>query len=107
MANSVLAPMPCKVLRVEVKEGAKVTKDQVLVVIESMKMETQIKSPQDGIVAKIVHRQGVSYGVRTYVDGLADKIRRCVRLVRLWWNSRASGLVGLRRWEYLGYSMFA
>jgi 3-methylcrotonyl-CoA carboxylase alpha subunit len=34
-ANSVLAPMPCKVLRVEVEEGATVEKDQPLVVIES------------------------------------------------------------------------
>jgi 3-methylcrotonyl-CoA carboxylase alpha subunit len=32
VANSVLAPMPCKVLRNEVKEGEKVKKDQALVV---------------------------------------------------------------------------
>ncbi|KAK4624609.1 Methylcrotonoyl-CoA carboxylase subunit alpha, mitochondrial [Fulvia fulva] len=58
VANSVLAPMPCKVLRVEVNEGDKVTKNQPLIVIESMKMETVIRSPQDGIVSKVVHRQG-------------------------------------------------
>lgn len=76
MANSVLAPMPCKVLRVEVKEGAKVKKDQVLVVIESMKMETQIKSPQDGVIAKIMHQQGVSFSVPCYVteSGFADDV---------------------------------
>ncbi|KAF2231834.1 hypothetical protein EV356DRAFT_280163 [Viridothelium virens] len=56
--NSVLAPMPCKVLRVEVKEGEIVKKDQALVVIESMKMETVIRSPQDGIVQKVVHGAG-------------------------------------------------
>lgn len=38
--NSVVAPMPCKVLRVEVKVGKRVKKDEALVVIESMKMET-------------------------------------------------------------------
>lgn len=59
-AHSVLAPMPCKILRVEVSEGDVVNKDQVLVVIESMKMETAIRSPQDGKVSRIVHRQGVS-----------------------------------------------
>ena len=59
-AYSVLAPMPCKILKVQVEEGATVTKDQPLVVIESMKMETVIRSPQDGIVSKVVHRQGVS-----------------------------------------------
>lgn len=58
-AHSVLAPMPCKVLRVEVSEGGQVKKDQVLVVIESMKTEMVIRSPQDGTISRIVHRQGV------------------------------------------------
>lgn len=58
--NSVVAPMPCKVLRVEVQEGDSVKKDQALVVIESMKMETVIRSPHDGVVKKIVHGEGVS-----------------------------------------------
>ncbi|KAI9852701.1 MAG: hypothetical protein M1838_005896 [Thelocarpon superellum] len=40
--NSVLAPMPCKILRVEVAAGERVKKDQALVVIESMKMETEL-----------------------------------------------------------------
>ncbi|KAL8671890.1 MAG: hypothetical protein Q9168_003627 [Polycauliona sp. 1 TL-2023] len=57
-AHSVLAPMPCKILRVEVEQGQQVKKEQVLVVIESMKMETSIRSPQDGIVSRIVHQQG-------------------------------------------------
>ncbi|THY18206.1 3-methylcrotonyl-CoA carboxylase subunit alpha [Aureobasidium pullulans] len=58
VANSVLAPMPCKVLRVEVEEGSKVTKNQALVVIESMKMETVIRAPHDGVIAKVVHKAG-------------------------------------------------
>ncbi len=58
LAHSVLAPMPCKVLRVEVSEGDEVKKNQPLVVIESMKMETVIRSPQDGRVSRIVHRAG-------------------------------------------------
>ncbi|KAJ5149243.1 Methylcrotonoyl-CoA carboxylase subunit alpha [Penicillium atrosanguineum] len=58
VANSVLAPMPCKVLRVEVQAGQAVEKDQPLVVIESMKMETVIRSPQRGTIARVVHQQG-------------------------------------------------
>ena len=58
-AHSVLAPMPCKILRVQIEEGESVRKDQPLVVIESMKMETVIRSPQDGVISRIVHRQGV------------------------------------------------
>ncbi|KXL47138.1 hypothetical protein M433DRAFT_64433 [Acidomyces richmondensis BFW] len=58
VANSVKAPMPCKVLRVEVKEGDVVSKNQALVVIESMKMETVIRSPQDGRISRVVHKAG-------------------------------------------------
>jgi 3-methylcrotonyl-CoA carboxylase alpha subunit len=57
-ANSVRAPMPCKVLRVEVKAGDEVVKNQPLVVIESMKMETVIRSPVDGRVGRVVHGVG-------------------------------------------------
>ncbi|KAL6718854.1 hypothetical protein ACLMJK_003088 [Lecanora helva] len=57
-AHSVLAPMPCKILKVEAKAGDQVKKDQALVVIESMKMETVIRSPQDGVVSRVVHQQG-------------------------------------------------
>ena len=59
VTNSVLAPMPCKILRVDVREGDHVKKDQPLVVIESMKMETVIRSPHDGVIAKVVHGEGV------------------------------------------------
>lgn len=58
VTNSVLTPMPCKVLRVDVKEGEHVKKDQALVVIESMKMETVIRAPHDGVIAKVVHSEG-------------------------------------------------
>lgn len=58
VANSVVAPMPCKVLRVEVEAGQEVKKNQALVVIESMKMETVIRSPQDGVVSRVVHGVG-------------------------------------------------
>lgn len=57
-ANSVRAPMPCKVLRVEVGAGDAVMKNQPLVVVESMKMETVIRSPVDGKVSRVVHGAG-------------------------------------------------
>ena len=57
--HSVLAPMPCKILRVGVKASDRVQKDQVLAVIESMKMETVIRSPRDGVISRVVHEQGV------------------------------------------------
>ncbi|KAK3372381.1 methylcrotonoyl-CoA carboxylase alpha chain mitochondrial precursor [Podospora didyma] len=59
-AASVVAPMPCKILRNEVAEGQKVEKGAPLVVIESMKMETVIRSPQAGVIKKLAHKEGVS-----------------------------------------------
>jgi 3-methylcrotonyl-CoA carboxylase alpha subunit len=58
MAASVAAPMPCKILKNEVVEGQEVKKGAPLVVIESMKMETVIRSPQDGVVKKLAHKAG-------------------------------------------------
>lgn len=57
-AHSVLAPMPCKILKVQVTEGEMVRKDQVLVVIESMKMETVIRSPKEGVVKRVALGEG-------------------------------------------------
>lgn len=61
--NSLLSPMPCKILRVDVRPGDMVKKDQALLVIESMKMETVIRSPGEGLVVKrIVHGGGEVVG---------------------------------------------
>lgn len=78
-AHSVLAPMPCKILRVEVSVGEEVKKDQALVVIESMKMETVIRSPQDGVVSKVVHQAGVSLNVDSLRLELTTSNRGCAK----------------------------
>ncbi|KAL1891732.1 hypothetical protein Sste5346_007482 [Sporothrix stenoceras] len=57
-AASVVAPMPCKILRNEVSVGQTVEKGVPLVVIESMKMETVIRSPQAGVIKKLAHKEG-------------------------------------------------
>ncbi|OAA55660.1 methylcrotonoyl-CoA carboxylase alpha chain [Cordyceps fumosorosea ARSEF 2679] len=58
VSASVAAPMPCKILKNEVEEGQVVKKGTPLVVIESMKMETVIRSPQDGVIKKLAHKEG-------------------------------------------------
>ncbi|MBN1885897.1 MAG: biotin attachment protein [Candidatus Krumholzibacteriota bacterium] len=55
---AVSAPMPGAILRVEVKEGDEVRTGRVLVILEAMKMETEIRSPVDGTVTAV----GVSPG---------------------------------------------
>jgi biotin carboxyl carrier protein len=52
-ANTVIAPMPGKVLAVRVGPGDKVEAGQVLLVLEAMKMENEIGSPGEGIVKTV------------------------------------------------------
>ncbi|EXJ62374.1 3-methylcrotonyl-CoA carboxylase alpha subunit [Cladophialophora yegresii CBS 114405] len=62
-ANSLVSPMPAKILRVLVKPGDVVKKEQPLVVIESMKMETVIRSPVEGAkVKRVAHGEGEVVG---------------------------------------------
>jgi glutaconyl-CoA decarboxylase len=52
------APMPGNILRVDVKEGDKVTAGQTLLILEAMKMENEITAPKDGTVVQVVTTKG-------------------------------------------------
>jgi biotin carboxyl carrier protein len=52
------APMPGKVVRVDVQEGERVAKGQRLAVLEAMKMENDVAAPHDGCVREISVVQG-------------------------------------------------
>ena len=45
-------------LRIEVSEGQDVAEGDVLLVMEAMKMETEVKAPKAGIVQSILVSQG-------------------------------------------------
>lgn len=47
---TVNSPLPGVVLEIKVKDGDKVTKGQVIMVLEAMKMENAIEAPCDGTV---------------------------------------------------------
>jgi biotin carboxyl carrier protein len=51
--ESVDAPMPGNILSVAVKVGDKVSKNQLLIVLEAMKMENEIVSPRDGVITAV------------------------------------------------------
>ncbi|WP_028601859.1 acetyl-CoA carboxylase biotin carboxylase subunit [Ottowia thiooxydans] len=57
-AGRLTAPMPGKVVSIAVKAGDKVSKGQLLVVMEAMKMEHTIAAPQDGVVAELLFAPG-------------------------------------------------
>jgi propionyl-CoA carboxylase alpha chain len=52
--GSLSAPMPGKVIALNVKKGSKVKAGDVLVILEAMKMEHSIKALEDGVVSKIL-----------------------------------------------------
>ncbi len=58
--GSVIAPMPGTVLQVAVNIGDNVSKVQMLLVLEAMKMENEIMAPADGVVQELNVSQGVS-----------------------------------------------
>jgi len=51
--KAICAPMPGKILKILVKEGDKVRKNQSLAIVEAMKMEHEIKASIDSFVKKI------------------------------------------------------
>ena len=56
--EEVKAGLPGNVLRIEVSEGDEVAEGDVLLVVEAMKMETEIKSPKSGVVQSVLVAQG-------------------------------------------------
>lgn len=56
--TKVTAPMPGNILDVKVSTGDTVTKGQVLMVLEAMKMENDIVAPCDGKVTSVIVKKG-------------------------------------------------
>ncbi len=50
--------IPGKVIKISVSEGSEVIKDDVICVLESMKMQVSVKSHKDGVVKKIKVKEG-------------------------------------------------
>lgn len=58
--GAVLAPIPGLVLRISVKEGDQVQLGDTILVLEAMKMESEIASTAQGVVKKIKVTEGQS-----------------------------------------------
>lgn len=52
------APMPGLIVAIQVNEGDAVTAGQTLVILESMKMQNELKAPRDGTVQRISIESG-------------------------------------------------
>lgn len=52
------APMPGLVVAIPVAEGQEVKRGQVILILESMKMQNELKSPRDGTIGRIRVKPG-------------------------------------------------
>ncbi len=57
MAIDIKAPMPGIIMEILVDEGYTVRRDDELLILEAMKMENPIRSPEDGVVKTILVRK--------------------------------------------------
>ncbi len=70
--GAILAPMPGRVIAVEVAAGDAVTKGQKLLTLEAMKMEHGLVAPFDGTVAEL----NAEAGAQVQVDALLARIEK-------------------------------
>jgi len=54
----VKSPMPGSVVKVNVKQGDNVKKGDILVIVEAMKMENELRAPGDMVVKKVYVKEG-------------------------------------------------
>ena len=57
-SGGLISPMPGRVRRILVAEGDAVTRGQVLLILEAMKMEHAIRAARDGRVVRLAFREG-------------------------------------------------
>jgi oxaloacetate decarboxylase (Na+ extruding) subunit alpha len=57
-AEDVTAPLAGSIFRVLVQPGQSVKSGEVLVIMEAMKMETEVRSPRDGTIASVSVKEG-------------------------------------------------
>jgi propionyl-CoA carboxylase alpha chain len=60
LSKFLLSPMPGLLVRLSVKEGDEVKAGEELAVVEAMKMENSLRAAADGVVSKVLARQGES-----------------------------------------------
>ena len=70
--GAILAPMPGRLIAVEVEAGATVTKGQKLLTLEAMKMEHSLVAPFDGTVAEL----GASTGAQVTEGSVLARIEK-------------------------------
>lgn len=71
-ASPVAAPLAGNIVRIPVAEGAAVSAGDVVVILEAMKMETEVRASRDGVVARIAVGVGDAVSVGDTLLELGD-----------------------------------
>ena len=72
-SDVISSPMPAKIIAISVSVGDQVIKGQVLLVLESMKMETSIVANRDGVIAGVNISEGELVEAYTTLIELAEE----------------------------------
>lgn len=73
--GAILAPMPGRVIAVDVRQGQDVSKGQKLLTLEAMKMEHTLTAPFDGVVTQLEVAAGAQVQVETLLARIEEKER--------------------------------
>lgn len=68
--ESIIAPMPGKIVDVLVREGTEITRGEPLLILEAMKMQNEIQSPVNGTVTSV----NITAGTNVNKDDLLVEI---------------------------------
>lgn len=71
-SGDVNSPMPGLIVEVTVNEGDTVTQGQTVVILESMKMQNELKAPRDGVVQSVSVSQGQSVEKNALLLSIGD-----------------------------------
>jgi len=58
VSGTVSADLPGQIMRVFFKEGDQVTKGDVIIILEAMKMENEVTAPKDGVLKSLKAKEG-------------------------------------------------
>jgi acetyl-CoA/propionyl-CoA carboxylase biotin carboxyl carrier protein len=59
----ITSPMPGKVIKLAVPEGAKVRRNETLIIVEAMKMENEITAHRPGVIAELAVSVGMAVSI--------------------------------------------
>ena len=58
MSSEITAPLPGKIVRMDIEVGSSIEEDMEILAIEAMKMETEVRAPKAGTIGEVFIKVG-------------------------------------------------